>query len=58
MQMLLDRLLNEKKGKLVFWIQQALIECCYIKLNLSNENQQTFPIMEPISHHCIRKILD
>lgn len=51
--MLRDRLVNEKKEKLVFWIQQVLIECYYIKLNLMNNHRPDFPIMEPISHHCI-----
>jgi timeless len=55
--MLRDRLLKENKGKLVLWLQQVLIECCYIKLNLLNDDRQSFPIMEPISHHCICKTL-
>lgn len=59
-QLLRDRLLKENKGKLVLWLQQVLMECCFVKLNLScpkDGNDELTPkhIMEPIPYHCIRK---
>lgn len=61
-KVLRDRLLKENKGKFIIWLQQVLLECCFIKLNVSNDqsllsgkNQNSSLIMEPIPHHCIRK---
>lgn len=59
--MLRDRLLKENKGQLVLWLQKVLLECCFIKINLKETgtdlNEDNRPIMEPVSHHCIRKLL-
>lgn len=64
-QVLRDRLLKENKGKLIIWLQQVLLECCFIKLHvsqdqslLSEKNQKSSRIMEPIPYHCIRKSLE
>lgn len=58
-KVLKDGLLKQDKGKLVQWLQQVLMECCFIKLKLE---PQVIPfmengeiIMEPVPHHCIRK---
>jgi timeless len=55
-----DRLLKENKGKLVMWLQQVLIECCFVKLSLTSgkdDNEELTPksIMEPTPYHCICK---
>lgn len=57
------RLLKENKGKLLIWLQRVLIECCYVKLNISagksssNDilNPDDVKVMEPVLHHCILK---
>lgn len=63
-KVLRDRLLKENKGNLLSWLQQVLIECCFVKLNLispqhesifSDRNHSKLAIMEPIPHHCICK---
>ena len=63
-KVLRDRLLKENKGSLLIWLQQVLIECCFIKLNLltphhesllKESSQEEMIIMEPIPHHCICK---
>lgn len=60
-KVLRDRLLKENKGKLLQWLQQVLIECCFIKLNLLSPRHESLltstslTVMEPIPHHCIRK---
>lgn len=55
-------MLKENKGKFVSWLQQVLIECCYIKLSLKEEileeKEATRPIMEPVPYHCISKFGD
>lgn len=54
-----DRLLKQDKGKLVQWLQQVLMECCFIKLQLEPQVlpiiQNVDYIMEPVLHHCISK---
>lgn len=62
-KVLRDRLLSENKGKFITWLQQVLLECCFIKLNVTQDqsitngkNKSSNQIMEPIPHHCIRKI--
>lgn len=45
----------------MLWLQQVLIECCFIKLTLTytkdelDVHSSSSQIMEPIPHHCIRE---
>lgn len=58
-QVLHDRLLKENKGKHIVWLQEVLIECCFIKLTMDSpkDETKTIPIMEPIPRHSICKSL-
>lgn len=65
-QILRDRLLEENKGDSLAWLQKVLLECCFIKLTLSNPKsdwpspddvfKSNVKTMEPIPRHCIREI--
>ncbi|XP_055680869.1 protein timeless isoform X3 [Lutzomyia longipalpis] len=62
-QVLRDRLYKENKGKFVLWLQKVLVECCFIKLCISQGKLTSKDIcvesevktMEPVPHHCILK---
>uniref|UniRef100_A0A6B2E730 Putative dna topoisomerase i-interacting protein n=1 Tax=Phlebotomus kandelakii TaxID=1109342 RepID=A0A6B2E730_9DIPT len=62
-QVLRDRLYKENKGKFVLWLQKVLVECCFIKLCISQGKSTSKDIsvesevktMEPVPHHCILK---
>ncbi|XP_030384634.1 protein timeless isoform X2 [Scaptodrosophila lebanonensis] len=60
-QILLDLIVKEHKAQHLVWLQQLLLECCYIKLSLksngnsSNELRYSEPIMEPVAYHYICK---
>ncbi|XP_053697294.1 protein timeless isoform X5 [Sabethes cyaneus] len=58
-QVLRDRLMKENKGKMIIWLQQSLLECCYAKLNMFNPNigldSCCVRIIEPIPYLCILK---
>uniref|UniRef100_A0A1L8DX49 Putative dna topoisomerase i-interacting protein n=1 Tax=Nyssomyia neivai TaxID=330878 RepID=A0A1L8DX49_9DIPT len=62
-QVLRDRLYRENKGKFVLWLQKVLVECCFIKLSISQGKLTSRDIcvesdvktMEPVPHHCILK---
>ncbi|XP_059617920.1 protein timeless isoform X2 [Phlebotomus argentipes] len=62
-QVLRDRLYKENKGKFVLWLQKVLVECCFIKLCISQGKVTSKDItvesevktMEPVPHHCILK---
>lgn len=65
LQVLRDRLYKENKGKFVLWLQKVLVECCFIKLCISQGKLTSKDIavesdvktMEPVPHHCICKLL-
>lgn len=53
LQVLKDRLLSENKGKSLMWLQKTLIECCFVKLVLKNQNPVEYQstdqnVMEPV----------
>nr|BAB91179.2 timeless protein [Chymomyza costata] len=53
-QMLLDLIIKDNKQQHLIWLQQLLLECCYIKLKLRSGNScSTDAIMEPVAYHCI-----
>lgn len=60
-ELLKDRLMKENKRSLVHWLQQVLMECCFVKLKLQlprdalDENNDN--IMESIPYHYICKYL-
>ncbi|XP_055541852.1 protein timeless isoform X2 [Wyeomyia smithii] len=58
-QVLRDRLIKENKGKMIVWLQQTLLECCYAKLNLLNPSvgpdSCCVRTIEPIPYLCILK---
>lgn len=55
--------MSENKGKFLLWLQQVLVECCFIKLNVvcddekSVNEQASKHIMEPVPYHYICKFL-
>lgn len=51
-QVLRDHLIKENKVNEVLWIQNVLIECCYVKLCLAHNLSDN---MEPIPLHFICK---
>ncbi|XP_055915842.1 protein timeless isoform X3 [Eupeodes corollae] len=59
-QVLRDLIIKENKSNLLTWLQNVLLECCYVKLTLkkfkSRKDYDDLPhIMEPIAYHCIFK---
>uniref|UniRef100_U5EZ31 Putative dna topoisomerase i-interacting protein n=1 Tax=Corethrella appendiculata TaxID=1370023 RepID=U5EZ31_9DIPT len=59
-QVLRDRLMKENKSKLLLWLQKALLDCCFVKLNIlkgirNSINLSPNHIMEPVPHHSIIK---
>ncbi|XP_067623333.1 protein timeless [Eurosta solidaginis] len=59
-QILRDLILKENKEKHLVWLQNFLLECCYIKLTLKNslpreERQNLQYVMEPVAYHHILK---
>ncbi|XP_055838581.1 protein timeless isoform X2 [Episyrphus balteatus] len=61
LQVLRDLIIKEQKSELLTWLQNVLLECCYIKLTLqkksiTRKDYDELPhIMEPIAYHCIFK---
>lgn len=56
-EMLLNRIHKDKKGKAIQWLQKSLIECCYVKVALQERTDGTVDgskmgaVLEPVPFH-------
>lgn len=66
LEMLMNRIHKDKKGKSLQWLQKALIDCCYVKLALKNGGikgasgwmgLKANAVLEPIPFHYLCKYL-
>ncbi|XP_058452711.1 protein timeless [Malaya genurostris] len=56
---ILDQMVKDRKQKMIVWLQRTLLDCCFVKLSLhednhSVENSGAVP-MEPVPYNCILK---
>lgn len=63
-EMLLNRINKDKKGKALQWLQKSLIECCYVKVALQGRHDGIIyesklgAVLEPVPFHYTGKHLD
>lgn len=56
-KVLKEYLYKENKGRYLIWLQNLLLEACYVKLKNSDESETDNSIMEPTVYYYSRKYL-
>lgn len=56
-KVLKEYLYKENKGRYLIWLQNLLLEACYVKLKNSDESENDNSIMEPTVYYYSRKYL-